>query len=148
MNVWQIYHSEEDYEEPEKFNPERFLRHPFGMRPNKGQDPANMEASGPRNNYGFGAGRRICPGMHLARQSLILGMAKILWAFDVLPPEGKEIDLSLETGFVQKTAMTPKDFDVILKLRDGRSKEDIMDHYSQAYEAEAEVMGWENGLYK
>lgn len=44
--------------------------------------------------------------------------------------------------------MHPKDFDVVLKLRDGRSKEDIMNHYSETYEIEAEMMGWEGGLYK
>jgi hypothetical protein len=86
--------------------------------------------------------------MHSAKQSLVLGLVKMLWAFDILPPEGREIDLSLETGFIQEFALHPKNFDVILKLRDGRTKEDIMEHYSQAYNAEAEVMGWERGLYK
>jgi hypothetical protein len=86
--------------------------------------------------------------MHSAKQNLLLGLAKVLWAFDILPPEGKEIDLSLETGFVQELALHPKDFDVILKLRDRGAKEDIMGHYSQTYDAEAEVMGWEGGLYK
>ncbi|KAI0455763.1 cytochrome P450 [Xylaria acuta] len=148
MNVWNIHHSEEDYEEPEKFIPERFLRHPFGMRLDQAHDPARMEASGPRVTYDFGAGRRICPGMHLAKLNMLLGVAKILWAFEILPPKGKEIDLSLETGLVQGTALHPKDFDVVLKLRDRRFKEDIMEHYSQTYEAEAEVFGWKGDEYK
>ena len=118
------------------------------MRPDKAHDPAHMDASGWRVTYDFGAGRRICPGMHSAKQSLLLGLAKVLWAFDVLPPEGKEIDLSLEKGFVQEIALHPKDFDVVLKLRDGCAKEDVMGHYARCYEAEAEVMGWEDGLYK
>jgi cytochrome P450 len=148
MNVWHIHHSEEDYEEPEKFIPERFLRHPFGMRPDQAHDPAHMEASGSRVTYDFGAGRRICPGMHSAKQSLLLGLAKILWAFEIMPLEGKELDLSLETGFVQEVALHPKNLDVVLKLRDGRAKKDIMDHYYQTYEAEAKIMGWEGDLYK
>ena len=87
--------------------------------------------------------------MNSAKQSLLLGLAKVVWAFDILPPEGgKEIDLSLKTGFVQEIALHPKDFDVVLQLRDGRAKEEIMDHYSHTYEAEAQVMGWEGGLYK
>lgn len=128
--------------------PERFLHHPFGMRPDESHDPARKEASASRMNYSFGAGRRICPGMFLAKQTLMLGMAKMLWAFDILPPEGKDIDLSLETGFVQKIMLSPKDLDIVLKLREGRSKEDIIGHYSQAYEGEAEVLGWEGDLYK
>ena len=150
INVWHIHHSAEDYEEPDKFIPERFLQHPFGMRPDEAHDPTHMEASSSRGaTFDFGAGRRICPGMHSAKQSLLLGLAKVLWAFDVLPPpEGKEIDLSLETGFVQEIALHPKELDVVLKLRDGRAKEDLLVHYSKAYEAEAEVMGWEGGLFK
>ncbi|KAI0445797.1 cytochrome P450 [Xylaria telfairii] len=148
MNVWNIHHSEEDYEEPEKFIPERFLRHPYGMRLDKAHDPALMEASSTRVTYDFGAGRRICPGMHLAKLTLLLGMAKILWAFEIVPPEGKEIDLSIETGLVQGTALHPKDFDIVLKLRDEHFKKDIMEHYSQTYEAEAQVFGWEGSEYK
>ncbi|KAI0185481.1 cytochrome P450 [Xylaria flabelliformis] len=148
MNVWNIHHSEEDYEEPEKFDPERFLRHPFGMRLDKAHDPARMEASSTRVNYDFGAGRRICPGMHLAKLNLLLGLAKIVWAFEILPPEGKEIDLSIETGLIQGTALHPKDFDVVFKLRDEHFKKDIMEHYSQAYEVEAEVFGWRGDEYK
>ncbi|KAI0423563.1 cytochrome P450 [Xylaria sp. FL1042] len=148
MNVWNIHHSEDDYEEPEKFNPDRFLQHPYGMRADQAHDPALMEASSVRVHYDFGAGRRICPGMHLAKLNLLLGLAKILWAFDILPPKGKDIDLSLETGFVQGTALHAKDFDVVLKLRDGFAKSDIRNHYSQTYEAEAQAMGWEGALYK
>lgn len=148
MNVWNIHHSEEDYDEPEEFIPERFLQHPLGMRPDQTFDPAHPDASTSRVTWDFGAGRRICPGMHSAKHSLLLGLAKVLWAFDILPAEGKEIDLSLETGFVQEIALHPKHLDVVLKLRNGRAKQDIMDHYSQTYAAEAELMGWKDGLYK
>lgn len=86
--------------------------------------------------------------MHSAKQNLLLGLAKILWSFDILPPKGKEIDLSLETGFVQDLALHPKDFDVTLKLRSGCTTESIMEHYAQTYEEEAELMGWEDGLYQ
>jgi len=148
INVWHINHSEEDFDEPEKFDPERFLQHPFGLRTERVYDTAQTEASSSRVNYDFGAGRRICPGMHSAKQSLVLGLVKVLWAFDILPPENRDLDLSLETGFIQEFALHPKNFDVILNLRDGHTKEEIVDHYSQAYDAEAEVMGWEDGLYK
>lgn len=153
-NVWHIHHSPEDYEAPDQFDPERFLRHPFGMRPGAAHDPLTMEnntgASGSatvasRATYSFGFGRRVCPGMQLAKQSLILGLAKILWAFDVLPatPTADELDLSVETGFVQGLiTFHPKNLDVSLRLRPGRSKQDIMDHYAETYKVEAELMGW------
>lgn len=107
-----------------------------------------MEASSSRVTYDFGAGRRICPGMNSAKQNLLLGLVKVLWAFEILPPVGKEIDLDLKTGFIQEIALHPKDFDVIFKLRDGFVQKDIMDHYTETYGVEAEMMGWEGGLYK
>ncbi|KAG6907496.1 hypothetical protein DXG01_008691 [Tephrocybe rancida] len=56
---------------PEDFRPERFL----GT-----QDPRLQTFDIP-----FGFGRRICPGMHLARNSLFINISRILWAFDILP---------------------------------------------------------------
>ncbi|KAI5462036.1 cytochrome P450 [Mariannaea sp. PMI_226] len=147
-NVWHIHHSKDDYDDPDDFIPDRFLRHPFGMRPDEAHDPARLEGSGPRLTFAFGAGRRICPGMDSARQSLMLGLAKVLWAFDILPPEGKEIDLEMETGFISDLALRPKEFDVVLKLREKRTREDIMNHYYKSYESQAAVMGWEGGLYR
>ncbi|EAQ87444.1 hypothetical protein CHGG_04063 [Chaetomium globosum CBS 148.51] len=150
-NVWHIHHSPEDYASPEKFEPERFLRHPFGMRPGAAHDPTTMDASSSstaaanaRATFAFGFGRRVCPGMLLAKQSLILGLAKVLWAFEVLPAEGGgELDMDVETGFVQGLiTFHPKKLDVSLRLREGRSRQDILDHYAEAYQVEAEVMGW------
>lgn len=34
-----------------------------------------------RDHYAFGAGRRICPGIHVAEQSLFQAIARLLWAF-------------------------------------------------------------------
>ncbi|KAL4881200.1 cytochrome P450 [Aspergillus karnatakaensis] len=147
MNTWAIHHNPEDYDSPEDFIPERFLRHPFGMKLDSDHDAAQLQSAGARVTYDFGAGRRICPGMHSARQSLLLGLAKVLWAFEVLPREGKEIDLSLE-GFTQDIALHPKRFDVDLRLRQGRTREDVLEHYDRAYEGEAEVFGWKGGIYK
>ncbi|KAG6819022.1 hypothetical protein H0H93_016256 [Arthromyces matolae] len=56
---------------PDDFRPERFL-----------------ETSNPRLQafeLPFGFGRRICPGMHLALNSLFINVSRILWAFDILP---------------------------------------------------------------
>lgn len=148
MNVWQIHHSPKDYDSPDDFIPERFLRHPYGMRLDEAHDAAHLESASARLTYDFGAGRRICPGMHSAKQSLLLGLAKVLWAFDILPQEGKEIDLSLKTGFVQDIALHPREFDVLLTLREGRTREEVLEHYKKAYEEEAEVLNWKGGLYK
>jgi cytochrome P450 len=33
----------------------------------------------------FGAGRRICPGSHVAERTLFVTMARLLWAFEFHP---------------------------------------------------------------
>lgn len=34
-----------------------------------------------RQNWIFGAGRRLCQGMHIAERSLLMGVARMLWGF-------------------------------------------------------------------
>lgn len=56
----------------EKFIPERFL---------ETNDSRLL-------NYRFGCfgfGRRMCPGMHVALQSLYIVIARLIWAYDILP---------------------------------------------------------------
>ena len=33
----------------------------------------------------FGFGRRICPGMHLARNSITISIERLCWGFDITP---------------------------------------------------------------
>ncbi|KAF9077359.1 cytochrome P450 [Rhodocollybia butyracea] len=60
------------FPDPHTFKPERFV-----------------ETTDPRlinHKFGcFGFGRRICPGMHVALQSLYIVISRMLWSFDVLP---------------------------------------------------------------
>lgn len=81
MSVWAMHQNPKLYAEPEKFNPDRFLNHP---------KLANEYAASPdyagRDHFGYGAGRRICPGLHLAERNMWRITAKLLWAFNVLEP--------------------------------------------------------------
>ncbi|CUA75218.1 O-methylsterigmatocystin oxidoreductase [Rhizoctonia solani] len=67
-NVWKIMHNPEVYPDPERFVPERF-----------------MGATAPPfpENYAFGFGRRIWPGMHVAQQSMWLSISNILANFTI-----------------------------------------------------------------
>jgi cytochrome P450 len=78
------------FEHPRRFNPERYLNHPHGS----GHYAAGPAAS--RDHWAFGAGRRICSGVHLAENSMFIVLAKLLWAFDILAPlddEGNEVQV-------------------------------------------------------
>lgn len=65
------------------FKPERFL---------EGAEPV----IDPRQ-FVFGFGRRICPGNELAIQSLWIGMALTLWAFEI-KPDGDDPALHSDIG--------------------------------------------------
>lgn len=75
MNIYGIFHDPEMYQDPETFDPERFLRTPFGVK-------EGVDTTGYRNNLAFGAGLRICQGESMARRSIALNAMYLLWAFD------------------------------------------------------------------
>ncbi|KAH7345895.1 cytochrome P450 76C3 [Pyrenochaeta sp. MPI-SDFR-AT-0127] len=90
LQQYPIHYSPEIFPEPHRFNPDRYLSHPHGS----GHYAAG--AASARDHWTFGAGRRICAGVHLAENSMFIVLAKLLWAFDILPPlddAGREIQV-------------------------------------------------------
>lgn len=55
------------YENPEIFNPERYIRNKFGTKFEASQD----EESGRKEQYAFGVGRKACPGERFGRDALV-----------------------------------------------------------------------------
>nr|BED43030.1 cytochrome P450 monooxygenase [Trametes versicolor] len=66
-NLWAFSRDPRMYPDPERFNPERFLKD--GKINPAVQDP---------NTFVFGYGRRICPGRHFAEASLFIMIASVL----------------------------------------------------------------------
>jgi cytochrome P450 len=79
-NAYTINHDPKRFPEPRRFNPERYANDFQTL----GEAAANPDAS-KRDQFTFGAGRRICPGIHVAERSLFLAISRILWAFDIKP---------------------------------------------------------------
>ena len=90
MNQYALYYDPARYEDPERFRPQRFLHsHVSATSDNKCELP---------DRWVFGAGRRLCPGMHFAVNSMYIALAKILWAFEIRKPLddfGREIELDV-----------------------------------------------------
>lgn len=53
--------------------------------------------------WNFCAGRRICPGMHVAETSLFLAIARILWAFNIRESKNGNVD----ELHIDRDAVTP-----------------------------------------
>ncbi|KAI8961019.1 cytochrome P450 [Daldinia sp. FL1419] len=75
MNIYGLFHDPDLYDDPEIFNPERFLNSPFGTK-------QGAYTGAYRNNLAFGAGRRICAGEELARRLIAQNAMNLVWAFN------------------------------------------------------------------
>jgi cytochrome P450 len=65
-----------------------------------------------RDHWTFGAGRRICPGIHVAESTMMLTMARILWAFQIAKAkdeQGREIEVDPD-AITQSIASRPLPF--------------------------------------
>ncbi|XP_034377265.1 steroid 17-alpha-hydroxylase/17,20 lyase [Arvicanthis niloticus] len=80
INLWALHHDENEWDQPERFMPERFL------------DPTGSHLIIPTPSYlPFGAGPRSCIGEVLARQELFLFMAMLLQRFDIDVSDDKQL---------------------------------------------------------
>ncbi|KAF1951285.1 cytochrome P450 [Byssothecium circinans] len=112
-NSWAINLNENYYPNPHHFNPTRFLATSLAEKakqPTLNGRPHPAKAG----HSSFGWGRRICPGADLAANSLFIALAKILWAFEILPLKGVSYDTFAYTeGF----NIRPRKFDCEIHVR-------------------------------
>lgn len=71
-------------EEPRIFKPERFTGD------NTTLFQSAMGDTKKRDNFVFGAGRRMCQGIHIAERSLFLGISRLIWAFTFSPTKDEQ----------------------------------------------------------
>ncbi|KAH7110698.1 cytochrome P450 [Dactylonectria macrodidyma] len=81
INVWGINSDENRAKNPREFNPSRYE----GDMLSTGESAALADAT-KRDHFTFGAGRRICPGLHVAERSLFIGFSRLLWGFKINRP--------------------------------------------------------------
>ncbi|KAH7882651.1 cytochrome P450 [Phlebopus sp. FC_14] len=83
-NIWGMLHDPEVYASPMTFDPTRFLpKEGIPTLPDiRGREEPEV------GSLPFGFGRRICPGMHLAKSGVWIYAATVLWAFRVKLREG------------------------------------------------------------
>lgn len=116
-NTWAIHHDSNEYEDPARFNPDRWLSgNKFGTK--EDITTVNPSEQQRKTSYGWGAGRRICSGQKMAEASLKINIAKMVWAFDFEREEGMgQLDVSVETGYEGGFLVCPKKFPIRIKPR-------------------------------
>lgn len=129
LNVWGLHHDPVRSPNPDVFEPERFAGRTL-LAPEYAAS-ADFEK---RDHYGYGSGRRMCPGIHLAERNLFLAMAKLLWAFDFsekIDAQGRSIrvDVDAKAGYTDGFLHCPKPFAAEVKPRSEVRRATIMKEY-------------------
>jgi cytochrome P450 len=131
LQQYPIHYDPSLFPDPQSFKPERYLDYSYGS----GHYAAG--AAEKRDHWAFGAGRRICSGVHLAENSMFIVLAKLLWAFDILPPRdemGREVEVDTSDGGFDAVGSTTmaKPYSVRWRVRSEQVKETILREAAEA----------------
>lgn len=90
-----------------------------------------------RDQYGYGPGRRIRPGMHLAERNLFLAIAKMSWVFDVGTGNGEKTRLPIEpdvdhqTGYWEGLILGARPFPCQMSVRSEARRDAIVREFQK-----------------
>ena len=96
LQIWTLNHNFVD--RPRDFDP---LRHTADATSNE-MYAINADST-KRPHFTFGAGRRVCPGFHVAERGLFIAIARMLWGFEL--HRARSADGQLE--YINIDAVTP-----------------------------------------
>lgn len=99
------------FDSPADFRPERWL--------------------GKTQSGNFGYGRRVCPGRFIARNSVAIAIARLLWAFNICAKDGKKLVVN-ESMFTTHFVSSPKPFEAVFLPRSEAHKRVIEESYEAA----------------
>ncbi|KXH40283.1 cytochrome P450 2D18 [Colletotrichum salicis] len=132
--AYALNHNSDSSPDPFTYNPDRYIPVADKLAPELAASPKYEE----RDHYSYGAGRRMCVGLHLAERSQWRMVAQILWAFKIEPAigtDGKKIELdSSPEGYVEGFLHTPKKYKVKFVPRSKNHVEVIQQSFGAAAE--------------
>lgn len=132
INAWGLHHDEKRYPNPDVFDPDHY-KGVTSLAPVLAAATDENE----RDHYGYGSGRRLCPGIHLAERNLFLAISKLLWAFEFSPgtdDSGKtlELDTDPRTGYSEGFLVCAKPFPCQIEVRSDARRRTIDREYAGA----------------
>ncbi|RXW24077.1 hypothetical protein EST38_g1779 [Candolleomyces aberdarensis] len=113
-NIWDMMQNEEMFPNPHVFDPDRHIKN----------GRINEDTINPIPPS-FGFGRRICPGRHLALDSIYLVATTMLAVFDIAPVKDEAGNSTLKCSFGGRLLMVPEPFECIITPRSSRHAEFI-----------------------
>jgi cytochrome P450 len=128
-NVYSVNMDSKRYPNPRQFEPARYKDDFLNAA-----ESASASNVSDRDHFTFGAGRRLCQGIHVADRSLFLGISRILWAFDIAPAVGADEkpiipdSLNYSKGFV----VHPESFSAQIKPRSKERAEIVRREWEKA----------------
>lgn len=151
LNSWAVSRDPDEFDDPDSFDPSRFLSNRFGAR-NKAEkdqvaederrngealdaaagDASEISSSGRRQVYAFGAGRRVCAGQKMAERSSMMTMAKLVWCFNVVPGGDEKPDLDIRTAWGDGILTRPNVFPIKFVLRDEKKRTIVQHEWEKA----------------
>ncbi|XP_077513690.1 cytochrome P450 2H2-like [Amblyomma americanum] len=90
-NVWGVHHDPEYWDDPEKFDPTRFLNGDGSLAWEKAE-----------RIIPFSVGKRMCPAANFAAVEVYLCVSSILQKFIVLPKEGQKVDVNIKDSIMMR----------------------------------------------
>ncbi|KAF9891617.1 hypothetical protein FE257_003628 [Aspergillus nanangensis] len=128
LNWWAIHRDPERYPDPEKFEPDRYLNHTQSAA-----EYININDPYERDHFTYGAGRRVCPGVHVAEKSLYINIARTLWGFNISKKIGSDgMEIEPDTSMVRGFLSVPNPFECSITSRSKRHAEVIRGAFHDA----------------
>lgn len=114
--------------DPTAFDPSRYLDKPLPAA-----DYININDPYQRDHFTYGAGRRVCPGVHVAERSLFINIVRTLWGFNIenaLDKQGNIIEpvTAMAPGFLS----VPEPFKASIKVRSTQHEKQIREAFAKA----------------
>jgi cytochrome P450 len=138
-NVWAVHMDPKRHPDPRRFDPTRYA----DDYQTAAQAANNPDAS-KRDHFVFGAGRRLCQGMHIAERSLFLAIARLLWAFDfhvALDAEGNEMKPDAD-NLTEGMLVCPRPFPARIVPRNDAKAARVTDEWSKMEDLLDEDLQW------
>ncbi|KUJ13355.1 cytochrome P450 [Mollisia scopiformis] len=106
LNWWAIHMNPDLHPNPEVFDPTRYLNKLLSAA-----EYVNANDPYSRDHFTYGAGRRVCPGIHVAEKSLYINMVRTLWGFNITKKKGPNGPIEPDTRMIRGFLSVPYPFE-------------------------------------